>query len=162
YQVEYVPFEELSLQDLRAYHYSEKKFNCANCSASIAVKTYPYAQSCSCAQCGMTYELKNGIDLQKAGLRKEEGYIFIPLGSTGKINDIDYEVIGYVRKEEQNEYKSQWSEYTLFNPQHGFAFLSEYQGHWIYLREQGDSPILTSARHKQLTYDKETFQLYNS
>ncbi len=162
YEAEYVPFEELSLQDLRTHHYSEKKFSCTNCSASIAVKTYPYAQSCSCVQCGMTYELKNGIDLQKAGLRKEEGYIFIPLGSTGKINDIEYEVIGYVRKEEQNEYKSQWSEYTLFNPQHGFAFLSEYQGHWIYVREQGDSPILTNARHKQFTYKKDTFQLYNS
>ena len=40
-----------------------------------------------------------------------------------------YEVMGFVVKRE-NKYRYMWREYLLFNPLLGYAFLSEYDGHW--------------------------------
>jgi ribosomal protein S27E len=162
YKVQYVSFESLSLQQLRDHRASEKKFTCSNCKTPIQVKTFPYAQSCACSNCGVCYELRNTMDFVRDSLKKVEESIFLPIGSTGKIDEIDYEVIGFALKEERNAEKSVWSEYTLFNPVEGFAFLSVYAGHWIYVREKGDSPIITNASLKQLTYDNEPFLLYNS
>lgn len=53
----------------------------------------------------------------------------IAIGSKGKIENITYEVMGFVVKKEV-KYKYLWREYLLFNPFMGYAFLSEYDGHW--------------------------------
>ncbi len=37
--------------------------------------------------------------------------------------------MGFVIKRD-NAYNFQWREYLLFNPYKGYAFLSEYNGHW--------------------------------
>jgi hypothetical protein len=57
-------------------------------------------------------------------------------------------VIGYVKKEEDNIYHSKWREYTLYNPQQGYAFLSEYEGNWIFIRENCNSPVLLNQNEK--------------
>jgi hypothetical protein len=56
----------------------------------------------------------------------------IPLGSKGKVEKYKYEVIGFVVKQE-TKYRYKWREYLLFNPYRGFAFLSEYNGHWNFI-----------------------------
>jgi len=53
----------------------------------------------------------------------------LPLGTKGKIEGVVYEVMGFTIKKEQ-KYKYDWREYLLFNPFQGYAFLSEYDGHW--------------------------------
>lgn len=56
----------------------------------------------------------------------------IPIGSKGKFDGYLYEVLGFVVKQE-TKYKYRWREYLLFNPYRGFAFLSEYNGHWNFI-----------------------------
>ncbi|MEJ0032475.1 MAG: DUF4178 domain-containing protein [Bacteroidota bacterium] len=56
----------------------------------------------------------------------------IPIGSRGVIDGKTYEVLGYLLKKDKR-YKYRWSEYFLFNPNHGIAFLSEYGGNWNFL-----------------------------
>jgi Domain of unknown function (DUF4178) len=86
----------------------------------------------------------------------------IPPGTTGLLLDIPYEVMGYTQKEEKNIYKSQWREYTLYNPQQGYAFLSEYDGHWILLKERTDCPVLFHKKEKNFNFDKKEFLLFNT
>jgi hypothetical protein len=69
-------------------------------------------------------------------------------------------VIGYALKEEKNQYQSRWKEYTLYNAAEGFAFLSEYNGHWIYIREQGNAPIITKTA-QTLHYNGKYYELFN-
>ena len=63
----------------------------------------------------------------------------IPLGAKGKIDGTIYEVMGFVIKKEQ-KYKYHWREYMLFNPYLGYAFLSEYDGHWNFAWPIEDNP----------------------
>lgn len=162
YKVHYMPFSSLSLQQLREYKPSQRTFRCKVCSHQVAVKTYPYAQSCACAECGTCYDMKDGSDFYKDEKRKVTRSIHLPIGSTGIIDNISYEVIGYARKEELNQYHSQWTEYTLFNPKEGFAFLSEYEGNWMFVQEKMDSPVLLNQNFKEFTFDREPFHLFNS
>ena len=141
YEVSYVPFSSLSLQQLRDYKHCQRNFRCKICSHEIVVKTYPYAQSCACASCGTAYHMEDGSEFYKDENMKVTHSIHLPIGGSGVIGGVSYEVIGYARKEEQNSYHSQWTEYTLFNPQQGYAFLSEYEGNWIFVRENMDSPL---------------------
>jgi hypothetical protein len=55
----------------------------------------------------------------------------LPLGSRGSLRGVLWEVTGFQRRQivvEGTAYH--WDEYLLFNPWHGFSYLSEYAGHW--------------------------------
>ena len=162
YATFYVAPESLALQNLRREELTGKTFTCTDCKEPITVKTFPYAQSCACKSCGSWYTMENGMDYKKSRKAKTSAIPSITIGTTGTIRGIDYEVIGFTKKEEINEYHSKWMEYTLYNPFEGYAFLSEYDGHWIYLREEGDSPPLLDEQSKEIIQGKEEFELFNS
>lgn len=162
YGVKYISFSELALQNLRnVTNSSAKVIECTNCKNIISIKTYPYAQSCVCSHCNNAYSMQNGSDFSKRKVYKPQGTAYLPLGSKGILKGISYEVIGYAEKEELNAFHSQWREYTLYNTNEGFAFLSEYDGHWIYVKETCDAPVLRNKDAKTISFDKEPFQLFN-
>lgn len=161
YEATYTSFANLQLNHLRAADYTGMEFTCKKCSNPVIVKTFPYAQSCGCPSCGARYSLK-GSEFKVSEGRTNRETIYLPLGSSGKINKISYEVIGYSQKEEQNSYHSKWREYTLYNPEEGYAFLSEYDGHWIYLRETCDSPVLLNQNNRDFSFQDRQYELFNS
>lgn len=162
FEVTYVSSTELQLTNLRVEAFAVKSFTCGHCDNRIEVKTYPFAQSCACPACGLQYELK------KDGFKSTDQYPAldtgpdITLGCRGEVKGITYEVIGYALKEEANQYHAQWKEYTLYNREEGFAFLSEYDGHWTYVREKGTAPVLKSDKVDSFVHEGEDFQLYNA
>lgn len=164
FDVQYTSFTTLSLTNTRSYLYAGLTFECSNCNEPVTVKTFPYAHSCTCGKCGTRYALKNSASFQKEK-RKNQAQIGpeIPLGSTGHMNGVQYEVIGFTLKEEDNIYHSRWKEYTLHHPTEGYAFLSEFNGHWIFIKERCDSPVLENfSRATWLERDKERYELYNT
>lgn len=162
YATAYQDFSAFEFSNLRKTNYKGYTFNCSDCMEKITVKTYPYATSCACPKCGNYYFLQPGKGFQKNKKRKLDFKPVLPIGSTGQIHDIPYEVIGCIQKEEDNSYHSKWREYTLYNPQEGYAFLSEYEGHWIYVREKGNVPVLYNEEADSFDYANETFVLYNA
>src|SRR5262249_465255 len=73
----------------------------------------------------------------------------IPLGSRGTLNGTLYEVIGFqVREVQVDDDVFSWDEYLLFNPYKGFRYLSEYQGHWNFIRPLSALPMLTRSISK--------------
>jgi hypothetical protein len=59
----------------------------------------------------------------------------IPLGTRGSFPDGKFEVIGFMRRVITVEGVGyRWREYLLFNPYKGFRWLSEYNGHWSYIK----------------------------
>ena len=161
YGVKYIDYSELALQNLRTVTHSAKEIECTNCHHTIVIKTYPYAQSCVCAHCHTGYGMQNGTDFAKRSIYTPKEAVRLPLGSKGMLKGISYEVIGYAEKEELNAFHSQWREYTLYNPNEGFAFLSEYDGHWIYVKESCNAPVLRNKDTKTISFNKEPFQLFN-
>jgi DNA-directed RNA polymerase subunit RPC12/RpoP len=163
FDVEYVSFAELQLTGIGTEILQSREIACPACKKGIVVKTYPYAQSCTCS-CGERIGLQNGVNFTSAG-RDSKGAnnnaADIPLGVTGTIFDTTYEVIGYALKQDTSKYKSRWKEYVLYNYQEGYAFLNEYEGHWIFSREKGTGPVVTMEGMKQLSYRGNTFDLFN-
>jgi hypothetical protein len=155
-------FRQLQLTDTRTGQHPSKSVACPNCRKQVTIKTFPFAQSFVCSNCNAYISFSDGT--YKTASNQYEGGAGpdISLGSTGMINGILYECIGYALKEENNKYRSKWKEYTLFNREEGYAFLSEYNGKWIYVREQADTPVLLTEHEKSFKFDGEHFQLFNS
>ena len=162
YEVIYTSFQSLELSNTRNVDLSGKTFTCSKCTKPVTVKTFPYAQSCACITCGTHYSLKDGTFKTLNKQNEIDINPDIEIGSKGLIDGIEYECIGFALKEEANKYHSQWKEYTLYNSKEGYAFLSEYEGHWIFLREQGDNPVLSKPNDQWFDFGRERFQLFNS
>ena len=161
FKVNYSSFKSLELTNTRPFQPAVKKINCGTCNTENEIKTFPYAQSFSCVNCKTRHSFHNGNFKSGKDRNKTDVGTNITLGAKGEIRGIIYEVIGFTLKEERNEYCSQWKEYTIYNPEEGFAFLSEYNGHWIYLKERCDAPVLHKERVETFVYDHEPYQLFN-
>src|SRR5260370_18844038 len=71
------------------------------------------------------------------------------VGSGGKMGDSVYEAIGFqVREGGNDEDAFSWEEDLLFNPYKGFRYLSEFQGHWNFIRTLSALPIETRSGMK--------------
>lgn len=162
YESEVATFEQLKFQQVHTPGEQRKSFVCDVCKTEVHLFTFPYAQSCTCQQCNTLYALDHTGSHRKIATLKKNREPDIAIGSTGTIMGVSYTVIGYTEKEEQNIYKSRWREYTLYNHLQGYAFLSEYNGHWIYLRENTDNPVLFSHKEKNLKDGNREYLLYNS
>ena len=70
----------------------------------------------------------------------------IPLGTRGTLSDGTFDVIGFMQRVifvEGVGYR--WREYLLFNPFKGFRWLSEYNGHWTYIKTTLFRPHVLNA-----------------
>lgn len=113
-----------------------KALNCPNCGAAVEIRGFAHTLNVACPHClsvldAATPELSV---LQKVQA-KQRYQPLIALGSRGKFRNATYEIIGFqVREVADEEDTYHWSEYLLFNPYQGFRYLSEYNGHWNFIR----------------------------
>jgi hypothetical protein len=130
------PFNELRFKNLRDVNRSRivpvGALKCHRCGAPLVIRAAGQSQSVVCDSCGT---IADPTDPHAAILqevkRRERVVPQIPLGSSGDWRGARYEVVGFQRREisvEGIDYF--WDEYVLFNPEQGFRYLSEYQGHW--------------------------------
>ncbi|HLZ88674.1 MAG TPA: DUF4178 domain-containing protein [Puia sp.] len=163
YSISFTEFSDLQLTNLNESPVTPKEVNCTECNTTIEVKTFPYAQSCSCPGCGTRFAFRGaGAGFRSLKKDKEnDNAASIALGSKGRIRNIDYEVIGYALKEEDNAEAARWKEYVLYNRAEGYAFLSEYGGSWLYARERGNSPVIGSNSPDRIFYKGSEYDLYN-
>ena len=54
-----------------------------------------------------------------------------------------------------------WREYVLFNPMHGYAYLAEYNGHWILLKTATEHPTFGKKMRHSFDLEGESYQLYH-
>lgn len=154
-------FSGLQLTGISQAENKKKEFTCEQCHRVNEVLTWPYLQSFACVGCREFYRVQRGSFKDSDRKGRSERSPDLEIGSKGFINNREYTVIGYALKEDTTTWHSQWKEYTLYNAQEGFAFLSEYEGHWIFVQEKGDSPVIISNSNEQFEYNNEPFKLYN-
>ncbi len=155
-----VPFNALQLKNIQEKNPYGIRLKCPQCSKEVAIRTYPLAQSGVCNSCGTFYAIEKK-QLVKEGVNKNNLFEpLLPIGAKGILKEISFEVVGYIQK--KDPYNSIWREYVLFNPTYGYAFLSEYDGHWIFVRETLASPVVLNDNTKAFKINGENFQLFNS
>lgn len=94
--------------------------SCPNCGGSIALRAAGTSVSLICEYCGSTLDVTSPdlaviVKAREAMLRPE-----IPLGTRATLRGEQWEVIGFL---ERTDGESPWSEYLLFNPYAGYAWL---------------------------------------
>jgi hypothetical protein len=113
-----------------------KVLRCPTCGNSLTLRGMERTESIACDACGSVIDPQDEnlrvISTFQSKLKYEPA---IPLGSQGKMKGDLFEVIGFMRRAMTVEgVIYEWSEYLLFNPYKGYRWLSEYHGHWSFLR----------------------------
>lgn len=136
---------------------------CPNCKKTWKLLIQAQAISRVCPHCNTHFVLrgKNRYE-SKNVLNGSERKNHLPLGKKGVLNGISYEVCGFAIKNEKGSSGYFWREYQLFNPEYGYATLSEYDGHWGLFEELNEFPrIKVTAQTKEVLYDEKFFSLYS-
>ena len=104
-----------------------RAITCPSCGGSIEIKAAGYTVNVGCQYCGSVLDVANPdvrlISEFQMAMRKLE----LPLGSRGALGGIEWEVIGYL---ERSDDESNWHEYLLFNPYGGYRWLIRGEGYW--------------------------------
>lgn len=133
---------------------------CPHCHQEIALITHARAAFVCCRSCLKMFETRgSSLTVLTRFKPHEKVEPVIPIGSKGRFNDVLYAVVGYGRFKEFN-YAYYWQEYVLFNPVHGYALLSVYEGHWNFFRFISDYSH-GQAYRGAFEYQGDQYHLYN-
>jgi predicted RNA-binding Zn-ribbon protein involved in translation (DUF1610 family) len=145
--------EQVQLADLRmtglkkraAGKVQIKTFNCPSCAAPLTIRAKG-TESVACGNCGSVVDAANENHkiLSRFNARVTHEPL-LPLGSHGHLHGADYDVVGYLRRQVEVEgLPYEWGEYLLYSDDEGFRWLTEYQGHWSFLK--------TTNRHPKMLF----------
>jgi hypothetical protein len=147
-------FQELGLRNLRDVDRSRAvqvgALKCGQCAAPLVIKAPGQSQSIVCGHCGSIADATDpGVAVLQTVAKRARITPKIPLGATGDWHGARYEVIGFQRRTitvDGVDYS--WDEYVLFNPHHGFRYLSEYDGHWNDIAVLDEIPASEGGDHQ--------------
>jgi len=128
---------------------------CPKCGVENTLRGKAMTLALTCKGC-KTYFCRGSWNDEQSTFRHTERPA-LTIGSRGKIDGYSYEVMGFVVKAE-SKYHYQWREYLLFNPYRGFAFLSEYNGHWNFIWPLERDP--RNGKVDDFFYKDTIFKLY--
>jgi hypothetical protein len=122
-----------------------KALFCPHCGGPVQLRGFAHTLSVVCPQCGSVLDTSGPlVQILQQAQAQQNIQPTVPLGTRGKVDGVDFEVIGFqVRTITVDDVPYSWGEYLLFNPYRGFAYLSEYQGHWNFIRTLPLIPDLT-------------------
>jgi len=166
---EYVEFDDLRLSNLREFDgWSGKAspkvraFQCVQCGAAVTQRGLMQTTSVVCPSCGAIIDVSDeNLKVLSTFAARTKVTPAIPLGTRGTFPDGEFEVIGFLQRfvtVEGVDYH--WREYLLFNPYKGFRWLSEYHGHWNYIKSTWYRPGMLS--NGDLRYKGKTFRHFQS
>jgi hypothetical protein len=140
-------------------------FQCPSCGASLEVRGLRQTEAIACASCGAIIDITDEnyriISRALSAVRHDP---LIPLGTRGKLRGETFEIIGYLRRKINVEgVDYEWSEYLLFNPYKGFRWLTEYNGHWSYVKTTTNVPPLQeNVSYQEVDYLGRTFHHFQT
>lgn len=130
---------------------------CPKCHTVNAVRGRAMTLAMTCSKCRVYF--RTGPWDKSVTTFHESGAPALPIGSTGTIDGTVYSLMGFVIKMDQ-KYRFYWREYLLFNPMKGYAFLSEYNGHWNFIWPIEANPGRRLPSDEFFYSDDTIFQLY--
>lgn len=164
-----VQWDALQMQGLRqtsATTEAARRLTCPNCAASVPLR-FNDSQSMVCPSCSSLIDLSQGIGAQlQAVQQKNLPTPVIPLGRSGRLQGVQWQVVGFQRCQGQDTDNEEftWDEYLLFNQKAGFAFLLDTEDGWQMARitiaapqvRGGNATYLGGAYRSSLRYQART------
>jgi ribosomal protein L37AE/L43A len=126
-----------------------KSFNCPSCAAPLQIRATG-TESVACGNCGSVVDAANENHQILSRFRIQNTHTpKLPLGGQGHLRGADYDLVGYLRRQvtvDNVDYP--WSEYLLYSEKEGFRWLSEYNGHWNFIKVTTRTPIVSPGLTK--------------
>ncbi len=141
---------------------SVKVFNCPSCGAGVTLRAMGQSMTAVCGSCAAIIDSSNeNYRILEQAEKKGRRTQVIPLGQRGRLRGALWEVIGYMERTDGGDVYC-WSEYLLFNPQKGFRWLTEFDGHWNYVITTKEQPkIFTNDTRIRSTYLGKHYYLFH-
>ncbi|MFT3812817.1 MAG: DUF4178 domain-containing protein [Acidovorax sp.] len=162
-----VLLEDLQLNGLKDESAKDEKarqFNCPHCGAPVSVQL-DTTKSITCGACHSLIDLSQGVGAElRAAVQDEPVRPLIPLGSTGQLEGVPWQVVGFQHRmgqEPGDDEQFGWEEYLLYNRQRGFAFLVDASDGWSLVRPATGAPKL-AANGQSASYLGATYRLQYS
>lgn len=110
-----------------------RTFACPNCGGPVTLRAVGQSISATCSQCSSVIDVAdenlNIIEKARSAMQDAD----IPIGARARLGDIEWEVVGYMRRcDGPGDFR--WTEYLLFNPYQGYRFLAEEYDHWTLVK----------------------------
>lgn len=146
-----VALEELRFTGLREESAKVEKgrqFACPNCGAPVEVRLDD-SKSITCRACRSLIDLTQGLGGELRHAEQHEPVEpLIPLGSTGRLQGVHWQVVGYQHRmgtepDDPDEHFG-WDEYLLYNRQRGFCFLVDATDGWSLVKPVTGAPKLSN------------------
>jgi uncharacterized protein DUF4178 len=130
--------------------------SCPNCAGPLEIRAPDQTQRVACPWCGSLLDATNDLAVLDA-LAKVEVTPRIPLGSKGRLEDVEWTLIGFMeRSVRDGGIRYPWQEYLLYEPANGFRWLVESKGHWSFVTPINPGDV--SAFGSAYNYDGQTFK----
>lgn len=134
------------------------KVPCYNCNTVTELEVGFEVVNFVCPGCHSLYLSDSEGQLRlKSKFKSGENDFFLKIGDKGIIKGDEYTVTGALLKKVYGGYN--WIEYILQNTANEFAYLSETDGHWIFLTEI-EEKFDVKQHPKTITYNGDIFDLY--
>jgi len=154
-----------NLRDDKEEEYGEAKdmglaaFNCPNCATPFKL-TNDKSKSYGCPACGSLLDTSSrNVQLITKAQEAMNYPLRIPLGTKGRLDNLEFEVIGHMRRASDG---FGWSEYLLFSRNHGYRWLSESDGHWSHIWNTNKPPKVMGDSAYYMNDEFEHFQHYDA
>ena len=168
YTGEKLPFDQFSFSGLRdptQIGFTKGRalsFKCGGCGSPLQ-SHLATTEVVACVACGtLTDVTKGGVGevVQKAEKHKKDYQPSIPLGAEGTWNTVKYETVGLMRRQiTVDGQKYAWTEYLLHNIERGYAWISEYNGHYSVVHNASEVPKPAKSLGKpRMNYLGRTFE----
>lgn len=171
---EKLPFDVFgfsNLRDVQRTGFTRQRatmFKCAGCGAPIE-KRLTTTEVVACGSCGTVTDVTGTVG--QLVQRNEKNAVAadptLPVGGSGKWNGVTWEIVGFMRRSVTYEgVRYPWGEYLLHNVEQGYAWISEYQGHFSFIRAASDLPKVSkmafSARQPDASYLGKRFRHFQN
>lgn len=148
------------LRDENAQEAKGRQFACPNCGAQVQVQ-FGGSKAITCRACNTLIDLRQGVggELHHA-TQSEPVQPLIPLGSSGQLQGVHWQVVGYQHRlghepDDSDEHFG-WDEYLLYNRKRGFVFLVDSTEGWSIVKPTTGAPTYApgaqSASYLGTTY----------
>ncbi len=122
-----------------------RAITCPNCGAGVQIRGFAHTLNVTCDKCRSVLDPNTPtVTILQKVKQKQRIEPKIPMGSRGTFENTQYEAIGFQQRGiEVDGVRYTWEEYLLFHPYKGFRYLSEYNGHWNFIKPLPSVPAVT-------------------
>ncbi|CAA6806254.1 MAG: Unknown protein [uncultured Sulfurovum sp.] len=121
-----------------------KSIKCTNCAAPLDLLGGGRVESITCPYCKSVLDLNENYKVL-SNFKNSRKLHKLPfeIGMKGQLNSIDYTIIGRVTYQSINYPDSIWTDFLLYSPLYGYAYLTYEDGHLIYSKRNRTFPNVT-------------------